>query len=345
MSPGSRFYVEFDCQLLDGVVAGTNYSNATAVDYASRAEAGPDVRDAGSDTVDDDNNNDLDNYRESAAHTLKADATIAIEKSLPGGINRLTIGEAFVYRLRVWVIQGVSPSVVVTDTLADGLSYVSHVVLVPLGGIQFQQQLFAASGQDLSFDFGNVTNAPTGGNGPKDYFDIEITVRVANVTGNQNGITHDNQGTVSFVPVGGPVSEDSNIVTTTVTEPALTVQKTPTPGVQSRGNEVTYQISVSHALVSTAPAHDVLMTDTLPAGLTFVSTTAVDYTQVGQNLTFRKSVINLGETWSFTYIVRVDDDAQLAPPMLNGVELTWAGTPGPMEIWTAAATEKMVRAG
>lgn len=330
MSPGSHFTVEFDCKLLGGVVAGASYTNTTAVAYTSQPTAGPDVRDDSSGpNVDDDNNSRLNNYRESAQHSLQADADIDIEKSLPDGRDRYAVGETYPYRLRVWVIQGVSPAVVITDTLPPGTSYLSHQVLVPLGDIHFEQQLFAQVGQYLEFAFGDVTNDPNAGSGPKDYFDIEIAVRVDNVVGNQDGTELENSGKVGFEPGGSPVEKESNPVTTRVIEPTLVVEKHPVPGTQSRGNLVTYEIVVSHDDNSTADAYDLILTDTLPADLTFVSTTASDYTQNGQQLTFRHAALALGQTWTFTYTVRVSANANLgSQPMLNGVETSWTSTSG-----------------
>ncbi len=330
MAPGSSFWVEFDCKLLDGVSAGTFYTNTTAVAYTSQPTAGLDVRDgSGGPNVDDDNNSHLNNYRESAQHSLLSNADIDIEKSLPDGRDRYAVGETYPYRLRVWVVQGESPKVVVTDTLPPGTSYLGHQVLVPqVGGILLGQQDFVLNGQDLTFDFGDVTNSPDAGCGPKDYFDIEIRVRVDNAIANQDGTELENSGKVGFEPGGSHKEKESNTVTTRVIEPTLVVEKHPVPGIQSRGNLVTYEIVVSHDN-STADAYDLILTDTLPADLIFVSTTASDYTQNGQELTFRHAALALGQTWTFTYTVRVSANADLASqPMLNGVVTTWTSTPG-----------------
>jgi uncharacterized repeat protein (TIGR01451 family)/fimbrial isopeptide formation D2 family protein len=315
MSPESYFYVEFDCLLLPGVVAGDLYTNLTDVTSKSQPLNGPDVRDGGA----------------SASSTLQVDSTIRIEKSLPSGANGYAIGQQFNYLLRVWVIPGISPGVVVTDTLPAGLKYITHLVSVPSPSLTFEHQIFAQSGQDLSFDFGNVTNTSPIESGADDYFDIRVTVLVQNVSGNQQGKVFDNNATVEFHPENEPpVIETSNTVKTSVTEPALIVQKIPTPSVQSRTNLVTYTMTVSHDGTSTAPAYDLVVKDTLPAGLTFFSTTVApaNFTRNGQNLTFRNAVLALGTTWTFSYEVRIDDNATLSTPLTNNVRLTWASTPG-----------------
>ena len=325
MSAVSHFYVEFDCQLMSLVVAGETLTNETDVSYASRptGDHGSGVRDCESPPCNDDNPGALNNYGVSASHGLEIRAMISIVKTLPGGDDHFTIGENFEYNLRTWVIEGVSPDVEVHDDIPAGLTLQSHQITTPgMGIISFSNPSYDTAYGNVWFDLWNVTNANN--NDPADdYFDVELTVRVDNIPANQDGVTITNGAYVSWS--AGP-DVPSGVVDIQITEPILEVSKTVFPTIQARGNPVTYTVIARHTTGTTDDGYDLVITDTLPAGLTFVSSTETNYGS-GQNLEFRKPSLLQGDQWQFTYTVMVDANAS-SGTLENNLELDWASISG-----------------
>ena len=325
MAAGSHFYIEFDCELMSLVVAGETLTNTTAATYASLVSGDntTGVRDCATPPCDDDTSGVLNNYGESASHDFKVKAEISIVKTLVGGTDQFTIGEEFAYNLRTWVIEGVSPDVEVHDDIPAGLTLQSHQISTPgIGIISFSNPAYDTLAGNVEFDFGDVTNA-VNGNRTEDHFDVELTVKADNIAANQDGVTITNN---AFVRWGAGSDENSQNVEIIIIEPLLEVSKTVSPSIQARGDLVTYTVNSQHTAGSTSDAYDLLIKDTLPAGLIFISATETNLGS-GQNLEFRKASLLQGEHWQFTYIVRVDVNA--TPGTLeNSLELDWSSLAG-----------------
>ncbi|MCK5915524.1 MAG: DUF11 domain-containing protein, partial [Deltaproteobacteria bacterium] len=325
MAAGGHFYVEFDCQLMNLVIADETLTNETAAAYASQA-AGDDttgVRDCATPPCDDDNAGVLNNYGESASHDFKVRAKISIVKTLVGGNDHFTIGEEFAYNLRTWVIEGVSPDVEVHDDIPVGLTLQSHQISTPgIGIISFSDPGYNTPSGNVEFNFGDVTNA-VNADPTDDHFDVELTVKVDNIAANQDGATITNN---AFVRWSAGPDENSQNVDISIIEPLLEVSKTVFPTIQTRGDLVTYTVIAQHATGSTSDAFDLVISDTLPAGLTFISSTETN-SGSGQNLEFHKAAMLQSEQWKFTYTVRVDATAS-SGTLENSLELDWSSIPG-----------------
>ena len=122
------------------------------------------------------------------------------------------------------------------------------------------------SGQTVSFDLGDLTNADR--DDDKELVVIEFNVLVDNVIGNQAPGTslHDRASLWTGSPVQTK-SSDSNQLTQTVAEPIMTMHKTITTGPTDAGDEIDYKIVVANASTAHAPAYDYDVTDTVPATL------------------------------------------------------------------------------
>ncbi len=338
MSPGSQFYLEFTCRLMDTVVAGETLTNRTGAGYSSQptGDETTGIRN-GTDGGDDDDSPPtvLNDYNESAEFSFDVNADISIVKTLPGGDDHFTIGEDFAYRLRTWVIEGISPDIEVHDELPAGLSYRSHSITSPVvGTLEYGNPNYNdlhQSGQHVWFVMGDVFNA-SNQDDSDDFFDVELTSRVDNIAANQSGAVLTNTGYLLWGP--GATRVDTGPVEIELTEPDLSVTKTADRTMQSLGDLVTFTVTVSHTGASTSNAYDVVVTDTLPVGLTFESTSvpSADYSVTGQNLEFRRSGITQGApdngVWSFTYTVRIDMDAVVGQPLTNSLIVHWASLPG-----------------
>ncbi len=324
MSPGSHFYVEFDCRLMNLVVADETLTNETSASYASQVSGdnSSGVRDCAIPPCDDDNSGVLNNYGESAAHDFKVKAKISIVKTLIGGNDHFTIGEEFAYNLRTWVIEGVSPDVEVHDDIPTGLTLQSHQIITPgIGIISFSDPNYDTPTGNVEFDFGDVTNA-VNADPTDDHFDVELTVKADNIPANQDGVVIGNQAFVRWTAGSDEYSQNVDI---NIIEPQLEVSKTVFPTIQARGDLVTYTVTAQHATGSTSDAFDLVIRDILPAGLTFISSTETN-SGSGQNLEFHKASLLQGEQWQFTYTVRVD--ATTSGTLENSLELDWSSLAG-----------------
>ncbi|WP_153306071.1 isopeptide-forming domain-containing fimbrial protein [Desulfatiglans anilini] len=349
MDPGARITIRFDSRLTATVTPGQVLTNGVRASYTSLVDGGRD-NSSGPGEVDDDDDADLNNYEESASKSITVNADIALDKTIPAGRTGYAVGETVTYRLRIAIIEGTIPSLsLVNDTLPPGLSYVSHLVSAH-AGISFENAGGSpfVDGQSIRFDFGDVTNAPDG-DGANDYFDIEITARVDNILENQDGkvLSNGEHADGSYVyleygetPVRVDFDDDPGTpdviegVPITVIEPDLSVTKNVLPEQQSLGDLVEFTLTVVHTGESHADAFDIVVTDTLPDGLTFVDTPVAggDYTVDGQKLEFRKAALTRGAPdnglWQFTYRARIDSDAPVGTGLTNLALLSWASIPG-----------------
>ncbi len=345
-APGATLTVAFDTTVMNTVTPGENLTNTVSGSYASQPTGSSDseeVRDGALPGSDD----DIDpgnNYNESANNTLMIDAPIAIDKQ--ASKEAATIGETLVYTLTVSLIEGNTPSLVVTDVLPAGLSYVSHTIDVGHVGITPSEADYLdrlGSGQTVQFDFGNVQNDPNAFD-DDDFIQIDITVRVDNVTGNQNGVVlnngEDGTVTVQYGPEPDPTIVPYDYDGTeegiqgrplTIEEPVLQTTKTVMPDSQSLGDIVTYTITIEHTAASTSDALNVLLTDTLPAGLDFIAGSVIPANAyvgiVGQVLSLQVDpsdplTLTKGST-TIGYQARITNAAVVGAPLTNLVVGTY----------------------
>ena len=344
---GATVTVSFDAVLMNTVTPGEVLNNTTRASYTSLVNGGRD-NSSNPGNVDDDDNSVLNNYEESASQALTVATLVAIDKNI--NPTTYTIGQTLTYTLRVDLNEGVIPNMVVTDVLPAGLTYVSHSIafghmaILP-GNAGFDTNI--GVGQIVRFNFGDVTN-PADGDAADDFITIDLTVQVDNVGGNENGTVLKNGEAASGSPVyvqfgtGSPtqVNFDHDAGTPgaqglpiTIVEPDLAVTKVASPTSQSLGDVVTFTITVQHTASSTADAFDLVLTDVLPAGLTYVDGSATlpaaDVTVAGQNLQFTIAALTqLAGNTSFAYQARVDTDAAVGVSLTNNLNLTWASLAG-----------------
>ena len=89
---------------------------------------------------------------------------------------------------------------------------------------------------------------------------------------------------------------------------------------------MTFTVTVPHTGDSNADAYDVVVADTLPAGLTYEDSSLppADVTVTGQDIEFRRAVLTEADgQWEFTYTARVDNDATVGVALDNDARLTW----------------------
>ena len=339
---GASITITFDSVLTNSVTQGEVLNNQTRASYTSIVNGGRD-NSSKPGSVDDDDNSDLNNYEESTSQSLTVNSEIAIDKTV--NKTSFTIGENVVYTIRVDVIEGVTQNVSVIDTLPDGLTYVSHNISVGHIGLDFSNAGYNSpsfNGQEITFDFGDISN-PSNSVTTDDFFTIEITAHVDNVTGNQNGVILENN---AYVLYGGGQDRtrldfdydagEQGIqgLPINIVEPELNISKTVNPLSQSLGDIVTYTITIQHTGQSTADAYDLVITDVLPFDLIYVSGSAslppADVTVYDpHNIEFRISSLTLlSGTISFTYQAQIDINAVVGEPLSNNMVLTYKSIAG-----------------
>lgn len=351
LASGARLQIDFKATVMNTVATGQTLVNAVRVPYASQAACAVDLlcRDgSGGPAADDDDDSLLDNYAESAQASITIATGVTIGKTVAPA--KAAVGQAVVFTHRVGVIEGTTAAVVFTDVLPPGLAYVSHAITVGNLGLVIGNPAYdtrLGAGQTVQFDFGMLSNAANGSTAD-DFVQIEITARVDNVAGNVDGTVLANGGeasasTVSVSYGSGPattITFDADPSTAgrqgvpvEVIEPALALVKTATPASQALGGVVTFAFDVSHLAGSTSNAFDLVLVDTLPAGLAFVPG-SVDppgafVSAVGQVVTLAApSLTRAAGSASVRFQATIDPSATVDVALENLAELTWASVPG-----------------
>lgn len=350
LEPGAILTVAFDTLVGPDASAGESLDNRVGAEYTSLPVSGSGGRDAsGGPAVDDDNNGTLNNYRETASQTLRIQSLVTIDKQVTP--VRAAIGDMVTYQLRIDLIQGTTNALVVTDVLPAGLEYVSHAISVGNIGMAFSNPDYASNlgaGQTVRFDLGNVLN-PANGSSDDDFVLVEILGRVRNIAANQNGtlvangeeagspVTVEyNDGTPRTVPFDHDATTPGNQgIPFTLIEPLLGVTKSVNPAAQALGDIVTYTLNVSHQPSSTADAYDVVLVDTIPAGLTYLADSVnpppafVSFDAMTGTLRLGYDSLPLAEGGrTIAYQARVDQSATVGAPLSNSLVMTWASQSG-----------------
>jgi len=215
---------------------------------------------------------------DSATHTVTASVPAdAADLSLAKSVSPATVaaGDVLTYTLE---IVNAGPSTATTVTLTDtfatlinnsagptGAGYVGHSVNAGVAtGASCNSTTSGATGRLLSCSFASIPVCTPGSDCPV----VTVQVRPGG-----NGGNRINTANVVSSGTADPDSDDRSAnATNTVTPRAdVTVGKTATPASAPAGQNLTYVITATNVANGLSAANAVTITDTLPAGLTFVS--------------------------------------------------------------------------
>jgi uncharacterized repeat protein (TIGR01451 family) len=229
-------------------------------------------------------------------------ATAAVTIGLTKQVDRVTgvAGDVLTYTLTYAASgSGTDSSVMLSDTIPAGASYVA-------GSMRWNgAPLTDASGDDAG-------SFVAGGQG-------EVLVSVGSVAGGTGGTvtfqaridsgparTVTNRGAASYVWSGTSSTAYSNVVQTSVLVPALTLAKALVGPTQAQiGQQVQYTLRFGDA-AGGAPVSNVVLTDTLPTGLNYVSATPAP-TTVGPVLSWALGGLAPGDTGTVTLLLQVSN--------------------------------------
>jgi LPXTG-site transpeptidase (sortase) family protein len=184
-------------------------------------------------------------------------------------------------------------------------------------------------GRRVVFDFGDVDN-PTGS---LQSLTVLYTAVVLDNAGNIRGVSLGNQVTWEWDAGSGSAAAAE----VTVVEPTLSLAKVASPTVGLPGTVITFTLDIAHTGATDADAFDLELTDTLPAGLTYLTGSLV-WTGVGSAPTLiddsAAPVLEVG--WSSfplgsTSQIRYQATLGSLPPgtsLSNDALLEWTSLPG-----------------
>jgi len=282
----------------------------------------------------------------------------------------VAIGEILTYQITLSVPPGEMVDLTLTDQLEQGLAYLdcqsisaaSLSTSVPGGFDQVCSSPAVSAlpggsaadedqGRQVVFSFGTLSNASG------DELDLVITYRtvVLNNLANQSGVSLNNQAGWNWT--GGSLSDSADQVT--LREPDLTFRKSVSPRSAFPGQTVTFSIIVEHTGISETPAYDATLTDTIPAGLTYVpgtlqhdsgqtpdtldDSTAPDLTVIWDEF------LNNGQESVISFQVTLDGTLRRGDRVENTAALSWTSLPGdvssPQSAFNVLSTERFYDPG
>ena len=291
------------------------------------------------------------------AHTSEAgDGSVGNERDL-------AIGEIIRYRLTVTIPEGTIPDLKLRDTLPAGFTFLNdgdiRISFLANNPMTTEADLsgadndalpptfilpidrIAVAGQDVTFTVASPGTAGDLLNNDSDvdaeYVVIDFNVRVNNDANNNNtDIDHNDFDIV----VGGVTVATSLPVGTRIVEPVLNVAKSADDSAWIYGETVTFTLTLTHEAASLADAFDIVVTDVIPTGLTYLGGISApagwtaDAT-AAPTLTWTCSTANgcslpLAGSAALTYQVTVD-----SPPDPNALLGDATATNTASMIWTS----------
>ncbi|MCL4875585.1 MAG: isopeptide-forming domain-containing fimbrial protein [Anaerolineae bacterium] len=267
----------------------------------------------------------------------------------------VAVGEILRYRLVTSIPEGTSPNVFINDILVPGIEFIpgsarvsfltdtpmtaspdfagvtadlTPVFLFPASRISFN-----GGTRLLQFDLGTLVN--NDGDADAERIVIEFNVLVANNSVNNIGQIWENFFEV-VINAGAPVRSSS--VFAQVAEPLLSVTKTAVPAALNPNNTVTYEIVVANpGGANVTPAFDVILTDILPAELTYVVGSAQHTAGVAPTTLDASGAptivaawnrLNPGDSSTIRIQGRVNFTTLPGTVITNSAAATWTSLPG-----------------
>ncbi|MHC6648279.1 tandem-95 repeat protein [Alteromonas sp. HB246098] len=256
--------VEYSVIMANEASAGETLTNSVEATYNSQLDgSGRSSADGG----DDDNNATLNNYRETASSNVTVDNTLAIQSALNAthSDNDFAVGESVSIDARIDLVEGTIDGVSIVNTLPADIRFDSISINSPAQISYDGAATASVSGNDVTVDFGTVSNTADG-NSANDYITVTFTGVVENEVGNGQGTTLTNSVNAS----GGGESAGPSTLEIDIVEPNLDSTMTLDKTSVSLEDTFTLTIDVGHNS-SFADAFETTFNVSVPSGLTYVA--------------------------------------------------------------------------
>ncbi len=188
------------------------------------------------------------------------------------GILGATIGETVTYSITLTLPEIPMDRVVISDTLPDGLTFISGEITSIGSEISINGDLsLVDAGQVLTLTLTDVINAYVDGTitTDQDAIVISVTARVDDIATNTSGAELTNTASLSVTPIGAdPLDQVIDTATVEVIEPNVSVVKTASDISPMLGDTFSYTFTVTNAADATSPAFNTVLVDNFPFEMT-----------------------------------------------------------------------------
>ena len=174
----------------------------------------------------------------------------------------------------------------------------------------------------MVFDFGDVGN-PTGS---VQTLTIRYTVAVLDNAGNARGALLENDVTWNW----DSTSDSASSPEATVVEPTLSLSKAASPISGLPGTIITFTLDVTHSGATNVDAYDLILDDTLPAGLTYVPSSLINTGGLAPTTIDDSGAPALQVTWA-------------SFPLGSSSEITYQATLDPLPAGTALSNDAFLQ--
>ncbi|MBF7073393.1 tandem-95 repeat protein [Glaciecola sp. MH2013] len=333
--------IEYSVVVANSAAAGADLLNQSSISYNSNvANGGRSGADSGSD---DDDNADLNNYNESASSTLTIADNLAVQSSLNPihESNDFTVGDTVFIDIRLDVNEGQEPNASITNLLPSGLEFVAATIDAP-SNISYTGTGDAIdTSNSVAIDFGTITNGADN-DASNDFIVVTVEALVLEVPANVEATMLTNQ--VTATAAGNTVGPDSLVID--IVEPDLSASITPSEGIVTLGDIVSFSVDVSASDFAT-DAQDVSFDIAIPSGFTYQTGTLRGPGIVDDSTPTLLS-IDIGTlaaddgVKSFIFEAKLDNDAGIGVDydftLENAVFSSQSGTPTNDRDYTFAAS-------
>jgi fimbrial isopeptide formation D2 family protein/uncharacterized repeat protein (TIGR01451 family) len=319
----------YDLEVESTVVPNQSIINtATLTNYAG-AEGGPDFTPV-----------DLTDTARTLISPLEVTKTlIATNHANTSGLD-VAIGEILTYRATISVPEGAAGSVTWTDIPDNGLSVIDILSVTPSSGaLTLGTGTFAdvvananigTNGDSISLTFPDLDNSNRD-NTTTETIVIEYRVVVLNRAANDRGDQLNNLATVTWA-FGADATAAPNVV---IVEPTLALSKSIVPAGGQGTDQFLVTLDIAHAATSDSDAFEVNWTDTLPAGLIYVSGLTHSDGKAPSTLNENSGTITatfnellIGETSQLQFLVELEPDVVAGDVITNRTDADWSSLPG-----------------
>jgi len=254
--------------------------------------------------------------------------------------TQAVIGELVEYELSVKVPQGTTPAAVLKDSFTEALQFVKvlgaatvepGVTISNLANLSTPTLSTDSDGNVATWNLGDIVNSNNDDQLHGFTFRIQAVVlndslvpRPISVPKNRAGLSW----------TGHQLPQVSSELVQVI-EPRVTIDKSVTPTTAQASDLVTFTIVVA---ASKTTAHDVVVDDILPGGITYVANslrntagvvpTALGTVGGGAFLGAQYAQLTPGQTSTLTFQARINANVTSGQPITNTAQIKWTSLPG-----------------